>query len=268
MSGRTRRITMHPNLRPAVATTTLALLGLCAPPALADGRSLTVQFAQCTEFVGVAPVDALQARALVPARYALVGDAAGARLVVRAADCASVRVGALPARPARVAQVGLIIVSPDGTGTDPNTSINNYTLSYASNSPALVAALRAAGVPAALDTGLAYEVSPPSGPGSEFYVAVSPEFDASPTWFLHGSVNTPTFATSFLANWWRADGSRETKMATDIASISFDFASQVNFSTSRLNTLGRLVGSNRAPAFVQSFRGAFAAGTMVVTVER
>ena len=123
-------------------------------------------------------------------------------------------------------------------------------------------------MPAAVDTGLAYEVSPSTGLGSEFYAAVSPEFDASPTWFLHGSVNTPSFATSFLANWWRADGARETKMATDIPSISFDFASQMSFTTSRLNLIGKLTGSNRAPAFVQSFRGAFAAGTMVVTVER
>ncbi|MBL8302185.1 MAG: hypothetical protein JNM26_05370 [Ideonella sp.] len=261
-------MTHRPGPLGPITAAALALCGLAAPPALAHGGNLTVQFAQCTEFVGVAPVDALKARALVPARYALVSDAAGARLVVRAADCASVRVGSLPARPGRVAQVGLIIVSPDGTATDPNTSINNYTLSYASNSPALVAALRAAGVPAALDLGLAYEVNPATGNGSEFYAAVSPEFDASPTWFLHGSVNTPTFATSFLANWWRADGARETKMATDIPAIGFDFASQVNFTTSRLNTLGKLIGSNRAPPFVLSFRGAFAAGTMVVTVDR
>lgn len=259
----------HPNDRlPSLGALLLAPCLFGTAPAQAHGPELTVQFAQCTEFVGVAPVDALKARALVPARYALVGDAAGARLVVRVADCAAVRVGPLPARPGRVAQIGLIIVSPDGTGTDPNTSINNYTLSYASNSPALVAALRAAGVPAALDAGLAYEVTPPSGPGSEFYAAVSRVAEGSPTWFLHGSVNTPTFATSFLANWWRAEGGRQTKMATDIASISFDFASQLSFTTSRLNTIGRLMGSNRAPAFVQSFRGAFAAGTMVVSVER
>lgn len=247
---------------------TLALCALATTPAQAHGPSLTVQFAKCTEFVGIAAVDVLKARALVPARYTLVSDAAGARLVVRAADCAAVRVGNQPARPGRVAQIGLMIVSPDGTGTDPNTSINNYTLSYASNSQALVAALRAAGVPAALDTGLAYEVSPTSGVGSEFYAAVSPGAEASPTWFLHGSVNTPGFGTSFLANWWRADGRRETKMATDIPAISFDFASQVGFTTSRLNLVGELLGRNRAPGFLLSFRGAFEAGQMLVSVER
>lgn len=246
----------------------IALLAVGVGVARADSPPPVVQFEQCTEFVGVAPVSADAARALVPARYTLVSDAAGARLVVRAADCAAVRVGALPARAARVAQVGLIIMSPDGTATDPNTSINNYTLTYASNSLPLVLALRAAGVPAALDAGLAYEVTPPTSAGSQFYAAVSPELDASATWFLLGSVNTPTVATPFLANWWRLNGARETKMATTIGVIRFDFASQMRFATSRNNLLGRLLQRNDIDGFPLSFRGAFDAGTMVTTVGR
>jgi hypothetical protein len=246
----------------------LTVAALCTGPARAAGLPPSVQFDRCTEFVGVAPVDATAARALVPQRYTLVSDTAGARLVVRAADCAEVRVGAQAPRAARVAQVGLIILSPDGTATDPNTSINNYTLTYASNSPALVLALRAAGVPAALDTGLAYEVTPPAGTGSEFYAAVSPELDASATWFLHGSVNTPTVATAFLANWWRLNGQRETKMATTIGVIRFDFASQMRFATSRKNVIGRLLQRNGLDGFPLSFHGAFDAGTMVTTVNR
>ena len=250
----------------------LLLPTLAVGPAAAKGPFVaTVHFAQCTEFVGVAPVDAAKARALVPAHYTPVADAAGARLVVRAADCASVRVGALPAKPGRVAQIGIIILSPDGTATDPNTAINNYTLTYASDAPALVSLLRAAGVPAALDLGLAYEVSPPAGSGSEFYVAVSPELDAGAghraTWFLHGTVNSPVVPTTFLANWWRRGGGREVKMATDIPVISFDFASQVRFATSRQNAVGGLLGANGLTSFPLSFRGAFAAGTMVVTAQ-
>lgn len=244
----------------------LALVALGVGTARADGALPAVQFDRCTEFVGVAPVNADAARALVPARYTLVSDAAGARLVVRVADCESVRVGAQPARAARVAQVGLIIVSPDGTATDPSTSINNYTLTYASNSLPLVMALRAAGVPAALDAGLAYEVTPPTGPGSQFYAAVSPELDASANWFLLGSVNTPTVATPFLANWWRLNGARETKMATTIGVIRFDFASQMRFGTSRHNLLGRLLQRNDIDGFPLSFRGAFDSGSMVTTV--
>ena len=247
---------------------TAAFLTLAAAAASAGDDKLTVQFNQCTEFVGLAPIDALKARAALPARYSLISDAAGARLVVRAVDCAAVQVGHGPARKGRVAQIGLLIASPDGTGTDPNTSINNYTLTYASDSPALVEALRESGVPAVLDESLAIEVNPPSGTGSSYYAGVAGGKGGADAWFLQGTVNTPGFATQFLANWWRLNGVKETKMATDIPAISFDFASQMRFSTSRLNSVGQLLGSNLVAGFPLSFRGAFAAGTMVVTVSR
>ncbi len=132
----------------------------------------------------------------------------------------------------------------------------------------LAAALRAAGVPATLDRGLALEVSPPDAPGAEFYAAVTPELDGPATWFLHGRVNPPTVPTSFLANWWRFDGGRETKMATDIPLIRFDFASAMRFATSRGNVIGRLVGANGLDGFPLSFHGQFDAGTMAVTTAR
>ena len=243
---------------------TAALATLCPLLAAATPSTPTVHFGGCNEFVGVAPVDAQRARALVPQRYTPVADAAGARLVVRVADCTSVRVGALPARPGRVAQIGLIIVSPDGTATDPNTGINNYTLSYASNSPALVAALRGSGVPATLDTGLALEITPADGPGT-LYAAVSPELDSGPVWFLYGSVTTPTVQTRFLANWWRLAGGQSTKMATDIPSIAFDFSSAVSFTTSRANVVGQLLQAHHVASFPLSFRGRFDSGVMQVT---
>jgi hypothetical protein len=247
---------------------TLAVAGCTAAQAQAADTPLAVQFSRCTEFVGLQPIDAAAARAQVPPAYTPVTDAAGARLVVRVADCEAVRVGALPAlsaRPGRVAQIGVMIVSPDGTGTDPNTAINNYTLSYTTNSAALVLALRASGVPATLDAGLAIE----AGASGEFYAAVSPELDTdAPTWFLHGRVNTPSFGTSFLANWWRSNGGRETKMATDIPSISFDFGSDVDFTTARRNLVGALLPGNQVRHFPLSFRGAFATGTMLVSVRR
>ena len=239
---------------------------LCLAGAALPATATQVQFSRCTEFVGVAAADAAGVRALVPARYTPIVDAAGAKLVMRVADCQAVRVGSLPARPGRVAQIGVIIVSPDGTGTDPNTAINNYTLSYATNSAALALLLRAAGVPAAIDNGLTIE-STPTGSGNEFYAAVSPEVDTgSPTWFLHGTVVTPLLASPFLANWWRYGSGRETKMATDIPSIRFDFSSVMAFTTSRHNLVGRLLpGGNQVSSFQITFRGAFDEGTMTVT---
>lgn len=242
----------------SIALLTLATVSQAAP----DTR-----FARCTEFVGVAPVALAAAQALVPPRYTLVAPGGQAQLVVRVADCAEVQVGRQPARPGRVAQIGVIIASPDGTATDPATSINNYTLTYASNSPALVTALRAAGVPAVLDAGLVIETHPVAG-GQEFYAAVSPELNLAPAWFLHGTVQTPSVPTSFLANWWRLNGRAETKMATTIPLISFDFASTVSFTTTRQGAVGSLLAGNQVAGFPLSFRGAFDLGTMVTSVSR
>lgn len=223
-----------------------------------------VIFSECTEFVGVAPVPEAAARALVPGRYSLVADVSGARLVIRIADCAGVRAGAAPRRPGTVAHIGIMINSPDGTGTDPNTAINNYTLSYATNVPALARLLREANVPAVLDPGMAYEFAPAQGP-SELYAAVTPASATSPTWFIHGTVTNPGFATPFLANWWAAKGHRETKMETVFPVILFDFTSTVSFYTSRNNVIGQLLGSNRIAGFALSFRGAYETAEMIVS---
>lgn len=239
-------------------------IALAASAAFAGEGSLIVQFSQCTEFVGLGPAKATEARALVPAAYNVMVGSGGATLVVRVTDCQAVKVGNLPARPARLAQIGLLISSPDGTATDPNTSINNYTLTYASNLPALVLGLAARGVPAALDTGLAYEFTPATGP-SELYAAVAPDLDLSPTWFLHGTVTTPTIPIPFLANWWRGSGSKAVKMSSTFPDILFDFSSAVAFTTSRLNVVGSLLAGNQIARFPVSFRGAYGHATMTVT---
>src|SRR5262245_34118309 len=114
-------------------------------------ESFSTTFANCTEFVGEVGVPESAARALVPDRYQLIANGETATLVIRIADCKSVQVGNVPARPGRVAHVGILIVSPDGTAIDPNTSINNYTLTYATNVLELFVRLVAANVPAALD---------------------------------------------------------------------------------------------------------------------
>ncbi len=223
-----------------------------------------VTFSRCTEFVGISPVPEAAARALVPERYSLVADASGARLVIRIADCAGVQAGASPRRPGTIAHIGIMIISPDGTGTDPNTAINNYTLSYATNVPALARLLREANVPAVFDGDMAYEFAPAQGP-SELYAAVTPAPNLSPAWFIHGTVTNPGFATNFLANWWIAKGRRETKMETTFPVILFDFTSAVSFYTSRNNVIGQLVGGNRIAGFPLSFRGAYETAEMIVS---
>ncbi len=228
-------------------------------------RPLAVTFNDCTEFAGIAPVPEERARALVPAPYQLVSDAAGAKLVVRVSDCGSVVVGNQPGRPGRVAHIGIMIQSPDGTATDPNTSINNYTLSYSSNLRDLVKRLHALGVPASLDARLAYEFSPAQGP-SEFYAAVAPAVESSPTWFLHGTITNPAISSTFLANWWVLSKAGQTKMATTFPAILFDFTSAVSFYTSRTNEVGQLLGSNGIANFPVSFRGQYPVADMSVTL--
>ncbi len=229
-----------------------------------DQNNLNVRFENCTEFVGVAPVDEVKARALVPTPYQLVTDDAGAKLVVRISDCQGISVNHRPAKPGTVAHIGIMLYSPDGTATDPNTSINNYTLTYTSNLADLVKGLNKQGVSALLDSQLAYEVTPLSGP-AEFYASVSPNVGNAPTWSLHGSMTDPQVPSEFLANWWQFSAKGEIKMATTIPLIYFDFSSQVSFLTSRENQIGALIGSNQIAHFPVSFRGQFAIAEMVVT---
>jgi hypothetical protein len=228
------------------------------------GHASTLDFNDCTEFVGVAAVDFERARALVPSQYTLVTDNAGAKLVVRVTGCESVRVGLQKTRPARVAQVGIMVYSPDGTGTDPNTSINNYTLSYATDLPALAGALRLAGVPATIDPNLAYEFT--QGDPAELYAAVTQSLQSWNAWTLYGTIHTPTYTTTFLANWWLVQGSREIKMESVFPVIAFDFASRVSLFTSRQSALGLLLKANRIENFPLSFRGAYSFARMRIEI--
>ena len=77
-------------------------------------------------------------------------------------------------------------------------------------------------------------------------------------------MNTPTYATTFLANWWRLDGNAQIRMQTNFPTIAFDFASSVAFTTNPANVLGRLTGTARVTSFAVTYRGAYDAATMVV----
>jgi hypothetical protein len=197
--------------------------------------------------------------------YQLVTDEAGAKIVVRVADCKQISIDDQPAKSGTVAQIGLMLISPDGTATDPNTSINNYTLSYSSNLPSVVSGLRKLGIPAVLDIGMAYEFSPATGP-SDFYAAIAPSSGRSPRWFLDGTVTHPQIPFTFLANWWHQSRNGEAKMSTTFPVINFDFTSKVTFHTSRNNLIGQLLGSNRIDNFPLSFRGQYASAQMTLTL--
>ena len=124
----------------------------------AETRSFTVHFSGCTEFVGWGPVSLAEARPLVPAGYVIAGAANGqAAIVVRATSCQGATVDQSPARPTELSQIGINLVAPDGTG-----DINNYTILYVTNNPALAERFQIAGLPAVLDPELTYEYTPDS----------------------------------------------------------------------------------------------------------
>jgi len=105
-------------------------------------RGFTVSLRDCTELIGLGPVEFAKARSVVPIRYSLVPFNGGAGLVVRASRCAVAGVDSSAEKPAIVAQVGIAIIPPDGTG-----DINNYTLLYATDHQQLAQALNHAGLP-------------------------------------------------------------------------------------------------------------------------
>ena len=116
-------------------------IALCLSAAHAGNPGVKVAFSNCTEFAGEGYVPLAQAQNLVPAGYVITATSPGqAPIVVRMTNCAGVQVNRSPAEPTIISQIGINVVSPDGTGT-----INNYLLIYVTNNPALVEALGSSG---------------------------------------------------------------------------------------------------------------------------
>lgn len=163
---------------------------MLAQPA-SQGRDFPVELSGCSEYVGTGPIPHARASQVVPAPFAALNDGSGnATLVVRASQCASVKVENFPAEPGTVAHIGIVIVPPDGTG-----DINNYTLAYATSNRRLAQRLERAGFTVLTDADLVYEVTPaPPVTSSELYVEVSPESAAG--WSITGAVQANAFLTS------------------------------------------------------------------------
>ncbi len=104
--------------------------------------TFTVDFEQCTEFVGITSVPIGNVIDLVPSSVTIVRDeGTNARIVVRIVDCEAIRVdGQKRARPGRLSQIG-VTVEGDGSA-----DIDNYTLWYGTTNARLKARLTAAGM--------------------------------------------------------------------------------------------------------------------------
>lgn len=162
--------------------------------------------------------------------------------------------------PTIISQIGINIVSPDGTGT-----INNYMLIYVTNNPFLAQAFERVGVPASYDPTITYEYTRDStGDGGVLYGAV-PNADI-PAYFLYGPETEPPPNTQqlFIANWWHGTPIR-VRQQTTFPAISFG-TSNVTLYTSAVSPLGQQIGGNAYDNFsVLALRGEYASAEMVVS---
>jgi len=243
-------------------TLAAGLFAAIGASALAEDRGFTTKFSHCSEFAGEGAVDLAVAQKLVPASYTISGTASGtAPIVIRMTRCDGIQVEGTPWIATTISQIGINIVSPDGTGT-----INNYVIVYVSNNPFLVRALRRAGAPAQFDPAITYQYTLGSdGMSGTLYGAVPNP--GVPAYFLYGPETEPppNSAQLFIANWWFGEQG-VVKEATTLPAISFG-TSGVTFYTSKSSILGSLIGGNAYSAFTTlSLHGEYDTGTMVVSV--
>ena len=216
-------------------------------------KPLDVAFANCSEVASITPIPVANARQVVPANLPLAGDGTVAPFVVRVANCASVRVDGGPVESGTVAQLGVGIVSPDGTG-----DINNYTAWYYTTSLRLALRLALLGVNAQWAPRLDYDLANGT-------LDIDAKFPNVPRFHVTASVVEPAFTIPFTANWWRQNGGKLTKMSTPIPVIHFGTAT-TTLTTPSNSALASLLGASTVSSFpfLDSFNR-FPAATMTVT---
>lgn len=227
-------------------------------PTSVSEREFSVDFTNCSEYAGFAPVPLSPARDLVPQPFAIAGAETGsATLVVRTGQCELILVEGAEAQPVVVSQVGIDIVSPDGTG-----DVNNYTLWYTTDSSQLATRLQLAGVNAEFVPGLTYMDTPT---GNFNLLVPSP---ASAPFTLSGTVtepnpNDPSFP--FVANWWQFAQTANVQMKTSIPNIRLG-SGEVTLLAAPSSALNSLIGGSSIT--LPGVRGRFQNGRLDVTATK
>jgi hypothetical protein len=233
-----------------VSATVVGAFGLWAAPAGAVGlpsafglMSAGPQFdlRGCVESVYGAMVPTAKARPLVPARYSLVGELAPVTpLVVRTSRCSTITVDTRTSDAGALAQIGLVIVPPDGTG-----NVNLYQLWYYTDVATLADTLRDARVPAQFVANLAYNyTSCGNAVSCPFWVNVP--WPGDPTFAVAGSVTASDVSTGpFTANWWQDRAGSTIKMQSSAPNVH-QGVSDLAVHTDPASGLGRLIGGSTA----------------------
>lgn len=209
---------------------------------LSTPATLDVDFTDCHDYAGLAPVPIANVAAYVPAPYQIAQGAPGiANVVVRSVWC---RTSSIDPRPGVVSQIGVNIVSPDGTG-----DINNYTVFYLTSSEPLARGLRRAGVDAKVDDDLVFKWTN-AADGTHARLVDRNDDDAPPPFSIDSTVNIPTSATipfDFVANWYVGHPHGNVLMHGTYPGILFGANSpNVVIHTPRHSGLGQLLGGTSA----------------------
>ncbi|MDB4944578.1 MAG: hypothetical protein JWP97_4112 [Labilithrix sp.] len=218
-------------------------------------QPLGVTFSDCKEIASIAPVSYASARAAVPAALTINGDGTTAPFVFRSATCAGVSVDGSAPEAGTIAQLGVGIASPDGTG-----DLNNYTLWYYTTSARLALRLLALGVPAEWAPRLTFAQSGTT-------VTIDAKVPSYPQFHVTSTIVEPAGAPGpFTANWWRLNGNHLTRMGSSFPQIRFGGAS-TKLTTPPGSALGKFLGSGTISSFpfFESFNR-FPDATMQVTV--
>lgn len=219
--------------------------------ALTLERSFDVDFSTCTEMASLTPVPIANIRPLVPAQYAIANEANGTGfVVVRVASCGGVKINGANIGPGTVAQVGVNLVSPDGAG-----DLDNYTLYYDTTSAVLTARLRAFGFESRWLPGIQYTTT-----GTSLAINVPGR-----GYSVSGPVVPPSGpGVPFVADWWSASRSSESKTATTLGSIQFSTA-HMTIATHPASALRQIIGAPTATFPIFDSYNQFSTAHMTVT---
>lgn len=210
-------------------------------------KDFDVDFTGCAELAGIGFVPAANARRLVPAHYAIAGDAENAIAVVRVASCQNAVLDGKSLGATITSQIGITLAGGDATA-----DINNYTLTYATNQPKLHARFQAAGlkVDKSNDIRLALAGTKLTASSSSFKVKGT---SAAPT----------SEPTTFAASWW-ADGKRgSVQSRTAFPNIRFG-TSSTTLTTERCSDLADLLDGKTLTFPVLDSYNAFATAHLEV----
>jgi hypothetical protein len=228
-----------------------------ATAAVPGAPSFDVEFTDCSELASITTITVAKARTVVPASFTLAGDASGAPFVVRVAHCRAVSVDGSAPEAATVGQLGVSIVSPDGSG-----DINNYTAWYYTTSLRLAVRLQLLGVPAEWVPRLGYDLVPGSANSGTLRIDLAA---GHPAFRVTAPVVEPVAAAvAFQANWWIQSGTQRTKMSTPIPALRFGSAAAI-LTTARVGRLGQILDRSTATFALLDSYNRFAQAHMTVT---